>query len=188
MILLKSLKLTIFELKEHAIKYSKELHKHVQINVTCDDYKLPEPTLLDIKTILLQLLNNACDHAIESSLERSVAQKPNDSTITIVVVKKEGGYLFEIKDDGRGIDADHVVQKAVRLGLVPANDLSSLKHQWERVLFLPGFTTLDRPTTYSGRGVGLDIVKNLVEKNGGTIQVSSQKNKGSTFSFWISVK
>jgi two-component system chemotaxis sensor kinase CheA len=129
---------------------------------------------------LTHLIRNAVDHGIESAEERLAAGKPAEGTLTLAAEQRSGRILIHITDDGKGIDRARVLAKAVEKGIVaPEAQLSP--EDIDQLIFAPGFSTAATITSVSGRGVGMDVVRQNVKDLGGRITIESVPGKGTTF-------
>lgn len=162
---------------------AKELKKQVEFQVVGSDTELDRTVVEEIADPLVHLLRNAVDHGLESPAERKQKAKPETGTLTVRAFPS-GNYVFiEIQDDGRGIDRTRVVQKAIERGIISTEQGSIMTDQQvNQLLFAPGFSTADKVSDISGRGVGLDVVKHKIESLGGTVSVESAQEKGTLFS------
>jgi len=134
----------------------------------------------EIYNPLVHLIRNAVDHGIESPEDRIKASKRETGTIQLKAYHKGGNILIEISDDGRGLNKDRILQKALTNGL--AESSAGLADQdIYRFILLPGFSTAEKITDVSGRGVGMDVVKQAVEKLRGKIEINSRYGAGTTF-------
>ena len=139
-----------------------------------------------IKDPLIHMLRNSVDHGIEKPEERIANDKDEAGKITIRAVHQGGHVLIQIVDDGKGLDFDRVKAKALEKGLATEKELAEMSDQQiSAFIFAPGFSTAQQVSAVSGRGVGMDVVKTNVEKIGGTIELTSQKGKGTTFTLKI---
>lgn len=139
-----------------------------------------------IKNAIIHLVRNAVDHGIEDQIERLGNNKSQVGKIQLKVSKdSEDQHVFEIIDDGRGIDFELVRKKALENGLIKEGDKTVNQAKLLRILFLPSFSSKSEVTNISGRGVGLDLVKDAIDKLGGHISVSTQKKKGTRISIKI---
>jgi two-component system chemotaxis sensor kinase CheA len=129
---------------------------------------------------LVHLVRNAVDHGIESPEERKKNGKPRIGTLLLKAYHSGGNVVVEISDDGRGLDRDKIIQKAITKGLFDSRKNISESEVID-LIFQPGFSTADNVTDISGRGVGLDVVRKAVETLRGRIDVSSEFGKGCTF-------
>jgi two-component system chemotaxis sensor kinase CheA len=127
------------------------------------------------------MVRNAVDHGIESAADRLAAGKPARGTIALNAFHQGTQVVLEVRDDGRGIDHELVRQQAVRAGLVKADDAQRLLEQdVVNLIFEPGFSTASEVTEISGRGVGMDVVRTVLDRLKGTVQISTTKGKGTT--------
>jgi len=129
---------------------------------------------------LVHLVRNAMDHGIETPEVRVAAGKPHTGTLHLNAFHQGGNIVIEISDDGAGINAEKILKKAIERGLVEEGaELPQAKIY--DLLFQPGFSTADKITDVSGRGVGMDVVRKNIQALGGTVDVQSTLGKGSTF-------
>jgi two-component system chemotaxis sensor kinase CheA len=130
---------------------------------------------------LSHLVRNAIDHGVETSARRREVNKPEEATISLAA-RHEGGLVnIEIHDDGAGVDLDAVKRKAVARGLMSSAQTERLtEREILQLIFLPGFSTSERVTTVSGRGVGMDVVRTNIERIGGTVDVETERGVGTT--------
>ncbi len=159
------------------------LGKHIELVVQGHEVELDKSILELLSDPLTHLIRNCCDHGIETPAERLQAGKSETGTI-LLQARHEGSQIhLTIQDDGRGIEADKVKRKALQLGIKSAEELAAMgPREVLGLILLPGFTTAERVTEMSGRGVGMDVVQTNVEKLGGTLEIESQPGQGSTFS------
>ena len=130
---------------------------------------------------LTHMIRNAVDHGIEPPEVRLAAGKPAQGTVTLTASHRAGRVMVEIADDGAGIDRDRVRRTAVARGLI-APDAQPTEAEIDNLLFLPGFTTAAAVSSYSGRGVGLDVVKSAISGLGGRISIQAEPGRGTRFS------
>ncbi len=160
---------------------AKQLNKEINFIVEGEDTELDRTFVEDIGEPLLHMLRNAIDHGLESKEERLAKGKPPVGTVVLSARHEGNNVVIEVKDDGRGIDRSAVIKKAVEKGLITEAQAESLPDEKiYEFLFMPGFSTKTETTELSGRGVGLDVVKNVVESLNGTVSIESVKNKGTT--------
>ena len=133
-----------------------------------------------IEDPLVHMIRNAVDHGLETTAERIKAGKPPQGVIHLSAYHEGGSIVIEISDDGRGLDRDRIIAKAKRQGLIRENE-SLTDAEANALIFAPGFSTADKLTEISGRGVGMDVVKRSIEALRGRIVVSSVPGKGSVF-------
>ena len=158
---------------------AKQMNKEVDFIIKGEDTELDRTFVEEIGDPLLHLLRNAIDHGIEPKEERIAKGKPPKGTIILSARHEGNNVVIEIIDDGRGIDRDKVIKKAVERGLIDeAKAMMLPDDKVFELIFLPGFSTKDEVTEVSGRGVGMDVVKNVVESLNGSVSIESQKDKG----------
>jgi len=160
---------------------AKQLSKEINFVIEGEDTELDRTFVEDIGEPLVHLLRNAIDHGIETKEERIAKGKPPVGTVVLSARHEGNNVVIEVKDDGRGIDRATVLKKAIEKGLISEAQAENLSD--EKVyefLFLPGFSTRSNATELSGRGVGMDVVKNVVESLNGTVKIESVKDRGTT--------
>ena len=158
-----------------------ELGKEVQLVMEGNQTELDRTIIEAIKDPLTHIVRNAIDHGIEEPAARRAAGKP-DTGMLILRAFHEGGQVnIEIMDDGRGVNIGRVKQKAIEKGLVTVEQAGRLSDREAlNLIFLPGFSTAEKVTNVSGRGVGMDVVKTNIEKIGGAVDLVSDTGRGST--------
>lgn len=156
--------------------------KEVEIQMEGGDTGLDKSVIEAIKGSLLHLVRNAVDHGIESPEVRAERGKPSAGTLRLRAHHEGGSVVIEVKDDGGGLDHEKILARAIKGGLVDQESASTLSRQEiESFIFHPGFSTAAKITNISGRGVGLDVVRANIESIGGTIELSSDAGKSTTF-------
>ncbi len=160
----------------------RSLGKEIDLNMTGLDTLVDRDILERIEAPLSHLLNNAIDHGIESPEERALLGKPAKGTIKLSSFHHGGMLYILVEDDGRGIDFENLRNKVLQKGLVRESVAKNLTQQeLSQFLFLPGFSTKDEVTSLSGRGVGLDVVQDVMQEMRGSIEASSKLGRGTTF-------
>jgi two-component system chemotaxis sensor kinase CheA len=160
----------------------RDLNKEIDLIITGEDTELDKSVVEEIGDPLVHMLRNAVDHGIESPDERIKKKKPKKGTIWLNAYHEGNHIVIEIKDDGKGIDPEKIKKKALEKELISVEEAKNLnKNEVFGLLFRPGFSTAEKVTGVSGRGVGMDVVKTNIEKLNGIIQVESEIDKGSTF-------
>jgi two-component system chemotaxis sensor kinase CheA len=129
---------------------------------------------------ITHMLRNAIDHGLESPEERRAAGKNPEGVVRLAALHRSGRIVIEVQDDGKGINRERVLSIAVKKGLI-SPDLTLTDEEIDNLIFLPGFSTADKISDVSGRGVGMDVVKRSVQALGGRISISSRPGLGSTF-------
>jgi len=144
-----------------------------------EETELDRTVVDEIGDPLIHLLRNSLDHGIESPEERIAKGKPKIGTIRLSARHEGNGVIIEVEDDGKGMDKEKILKKALERGLVDQTTASSMKDEEILALsFLPGLSTKDKATELSGRGVGMDVVKSTVESLKGTVTLESEKGRG----------
>jgi len=159
--------------------YATKSKKKIRLEIEGGDTELDKTVTEQLQGPLVHLVRNSMDHGIEDSETRIKNGKDPTGTISLKASQQEGYVIVEIEDDGKGIDAKVIFDSAVRKGFI--NDTDELSEdEIYKLLFLPGFTTTTEVTDVSGRGVGMDTVKRDIEALLGTIEISSELNKGTS--------
>jgi len=154
--------------------------KQVALDILGEETELDKTVIEKIGDPLTHLIRNAIDHGIEPVEDREAAGKPASGTIRIEAYQQGGNIHIDIADDGKGLDRDKIVAKAIQNGLVSA-DQPLTDEEVQGLIFRPGFSTAAKVTELSGRGVGMDVVKRNVETLGGSITIQSEPRKGTRF-------
>lgn len=161
---------------------AKELGKDVDFDIQGKDIELDRSMLENLAEPLIHLLRNSLYHGIEQSEERKRLGKPEKGILVLEATRQRGIVLIKVIDDGKGMDIDKILIKAIERGLVTAEKASSLTEQEIlNFVFMSGFSTSEVVDEVSGRGVGLDVVKTTLRKLGGTFDFKTEENKGTTF-------
>jgi two-component system chemotaxis sensor kinase CheA len=163
-----------------------ETRKKLTLVMDGGETELDRQLIEVIRDPLTHILRNAADHGIESPEQRIAAGKPESGTVRIVASHEAGYITVGIADDGRGLDLERIKTKALARGLVTAADLDHMAPEAiYRFIFLPEFSTATTVTSISGRGIGLDVVRENIETIGGSITVTSTYGKGTSFNLKI---
>ena len=161
---------------------AKDLGKDIQLIMSGEETELDRTVIDEIGDPLIHMLRNSCDHGLESTERRRELGKPEVGTINLTAYQSGNNVIIEDSDDGSGINTEKTKAKAIEKGIITKEEALSMTQQEAiDLLFRPSFSTADKVTGLSGRGVGLDVVKTKIEQVGGTVEVESQKNKGSSF-------
>lgn len=174
------LKATFNKMQRLVRDLSKKVGKKVQLITEGDETEIDRNMVDVINDPLVHMIRNAIDHGIETPSERIAKGKPEKGTILLSAYHSSGNVVVEISDDGKGLDREAILKKAVEKGLVHEGALLSEKEIFN-LIFEPGFSTAKVVTDVSGRGVGMDVVKRNIEKLRGQVEVHSRPGQGSTF-------
>jgi two-component system chemotaxis sensor kinase CheA len=156
------------------------LCKQIQLEISGEDTELDKSVVEKIGDPLMHLVRNALDHGLETPEERVTAGKPATGRLQLNAYHDSGHIVIEVKDDGRGLAREKILRKAIEKGIVmPEQTLSDA--EVNMLIFAPGFSTADKVTDISGRGVGMDVVKRNIEALRGSVQVRSRPGQGCTF-------
>jgi two-component system chemotaxis sensor kinase CheA len=163
-----------------------ELGKKIELEMEGADTELDKTIIEAIKDPLTHIVRNSCDHGIESHEARVAKGKPACGTIWLRAFHEGGHVNIEISDDGAGLDPEKLKTKAIQKGLIRAEQAATLS-EWEalRLILLPGFSTAEKISNISGRGVGMDVVKTNIEKISGTVDMTNRQGGGTTIKIKI---
>jgi two-component system chemotaxis sensor kinase CheA len=160
---------------------ARELGKRIDLTLQGTETELDKTLLEAVKDPLTHIVRNSCDHGIETPEERKRAGKPENGHVLVRAFHEGGQVVVEVSDDGKGLDRERILAKAVEKGLLTAERAKQMpdKEVWSLV-FLPGFSTAKQVSEVSGRGVGMDVVRTNIEKIGGNAEVTSHPGRGTT--------
>ena len=165
---------------------SNELGKKIDLEMQGADTELDRQVLDLIKDPLTHMVRNSADHGLETAEERRAVGKPEHGLIRLSAYHEGGYIIIRIADDGRGLDTERIKAKAIAQGLISEVDAEKLPEaQIHKFIFAPGFSTAAKVTNVSGRGVGMDVVRNNIDQIGGTIDVKSVAGAGLSFAIKI---
>ena len=165
-------------IRDLSFKYNKP----VNLNLKGTEVLIDKGILEKLYDPLLHLLRNAFDHGIESPETRKAQDKPEEGNIEIKAYHRGNQTIIEVRDDGKGLDINKIARRVVERGLLSADKLTvTTKEQLLNFIFEPGFSTADKVSELSGRGVGLDVVRSQLEEVKGTVKVNSTPGVGTTF-------
>lgn len=159
---------------------SRSLGKRIEFTIEGKEIELDRSMLDEIGDPIVHLLRNAIDHGIETPEERTAAGKPAAGKLRLSAARDRSAVVIRVTDDGRGIDRDRVLARAKTSGLIDANKSSLSDEELLRLIARPGFSTAERVTDLSGRGVGIDAVYTRVRALGGAVDIRSHAGKGTT--------
>lgn len=165
---------------------ARQLHKQVKLEIIGSSTPVDRDILQKLEAPLTHILRNSIDHGIELPEERKAAGKPAAGTVRIEAVHRGGMLSIIVADDGKGMGLEQLRSQIVTQKLVTAEMATQLtENELMEFLFLPGFSTADRVTEISGRGVGLDVAKSMVQEVGGTLRAISHPGEGMSFHFQL---
>ncbi|MCQ2592560.1 MAG: chemotaxis protein CheA [Treponema sp.] len=158
----------------------KDLSKKINLVIEGEDTELDKSVVEDLLDPIMHCVRNSVDHGIETPEIRKANGKPEEGTVLLKASNEGNMIVIEIKDDGAGIDAEKVRNKAIEKGLVHPDKVLSEQEIYQLIM-MPGFSTAEKISNISGRGVGLDVVKTMINNLKGSISVNSSKGKGTSF-------
>jgi len=165
---------------------SVEMNKKIDLQMLGAETELDRQVLELIKDPLTHMVRNSADHGLESSEDRKKAGKPEVGKVVLNAFHEGGHIIIEISDDGRGLGIKRIKNKALANGLATEAELDQMTDQQiAQFIFRAGFSTAEKVTSVSGRGVGMDVVRTNIEKIGGTIELKTIDGKGTTFTIKI---
>lgn len=161
---------------------SKKLNKEMELIMTGEDTELDRTVIDEIGDPLMHMLRNAADHGLESTIDRLKIGKPQVGTIRLDAYQDGNNVTIEVTDDGAGVDVEKIKRKAVEKGTITEEQAEYMTEKEAiDLLFQPAFSTAEKISDVSGRGVGLDVVKNKIEGLGGDVEVVTKLGEGTTF-------
>ena len=161
---------------------TKELNKEINLTIEGEDTELDRTVIDEIGDPIMHLLRNSLDHGIEMPDEREAKGKPRIGEVGLIARHEGNNVVIMVTDDGKGIDPDVIRRKAVEKGLFTQEEVDQMPDaDAVRIVFLPGFSTADKISDISGRGVGMDVVKSKIESLSGQVDVETHVNEGSIF-------
>ena len=161
---------------------AKQRNKEIALEIAGQNTDLDKSILDALAEPLAHLIRNAADHGIESASERAAAGKPVNGTVRLDAYHEGDQVVIEVSDNGRGIDREKVIRRAIERGLMSATETSRMNEaEINHLIFTPGFSTAENVTEISGRGVGLDVVKSALDNLKGSIEIETEAGKGTTF-------
>ena len=163
---------------------SERTGKKVELKLSGEQTELDKTVMEQINDPLVHLVRNAIDHGLETPEMRVAAGKPETGHIELNAYHKGGNIVIEIIDDGQGIDATRILNKAIERGIV-SKDQTLTEQQIYELIFEPGFSTAESVSDISGRGVGMDVVRRNIKSLGGRIEINSTQGKGSVFRVFL---
>ena len=163
---------------------SAELGKDIELVIDGEGTELDRTIVEELSDPLVHMIRNSADHGLETPAERIATGKPRTGTITVRAFHQGGFVVIQVADDGRGLDAARIRRKAVERGIVKPDERLSDEEAHD-LIFMPGFSTAERVTGISGRGVGMDVVRRNIERIRGKVEVAATPGRGTTFTIWV---
>ena len=167
-------------------RVSQEQGKKVQLQIAGSETELDKLIVEDLSDPLMHMIRNAIDHGIETPAERSAAGKSEQGCIALTAAQKGNHVVISVQDDGRGIDPEKVRRKAVQKGLI-SDGVEISREEVFQLLLAPGFSTRDEVSDLSGRGVGMDVVKNNIHALSGMLEMDSRVGKGTAMTITLPI-
>ena len=161
---------------------AKELDKEINLTIEGEETELDRTVIDEIGDPLMHLLRNSLDHGVEHPQDREAKGKPRTGEVGLIARHEGNNVVIMVTDDGKGIDAEVIRRKAVEKGMISQEEADNMDDaDAVRLIFLPGFSTADKITDVSGRGVGMDVVRSKIEALGGHVDVETTLDEGSVF-------
>jgi two-component system chemotaxis sensor kinase CheA len=174
------IKPTFQKMERLARDLSRDFGKKVVFHTEGEDTEVDRTVVEEIADPLVHMVRNSLDHGLETTDGRLAAGKPEQGSLSLKAYNQGSSIIIELIDDGRGIDPERIHRKALEKGIVKAGD-SLTRDEILQLIFAPGFSTAEKVTAVSGRGVGMDVVKRNIEKLRGKVEIITELGKGTTF-------
>lgn len=167
-------------------RQSADIGKKISLQTFGEDTEIDKFLAEEIIDPLMHLVRNSIDHGVESPEDRIKAGKPDTGNISLRAFQRGDSVVVEVRDDGHGIDAEKVRKKALQKGLI-TDEMELGRQEVMGLIFMPGFSTKDSVSEVSGRGVGLDVVKNKLASLGALVDIDTELGKGTTFTLTLPI-
>lgn len=165
---------------------ARSLGKEIHCMLSGEEVEISRAYVDDLSSVLLHMIRNAADHGLETPAERLRQGKPRQGSIRLSAAYRDNQVVIEVSDDGRGIDVEALKRKALKQKLITQEESETLDDdQAMHLIFSPGLSTSASATDISGRGVGMDVVRNHISQVGGHLQVASELGEGTLFTIWL---
>jgi two-component system chemotaxis sensor kinase CheA len=172
---------TVFQRSSRMVRdLSRKTKKKIELQISGEETEVDKTIAEELSDPLLHMVRNACDHGVETPEERIAVGKTPESHVKLAAYHQGGQIVIEISDDGRGLDREKILSKALQKGLIEPNANLSEQEVFA-LIFEPGFSTAAQITDLSGRGVGMDVVRRNIQKLRGRIEIQSKVGHGTTF-------
>lgn len=167
-------------------KVSKELNKKVNLTILGEETELDRSIVDHIKDPLIHIIRNSLDHGLETTEDRKKLGKPEEGMLNIIARYESNQVVIEVQDDGKGIDGNFICEKAIQKGLITPEQAKALTLKEKvNLICTPGFSTAEKVTSLSGRGVGLDAVAKFIEDINGTLEIDTVVGEGTTVRLYL---
>jgi two-component system chemotaxis sensor kinase CheA len=177
---------TVFQKMKRVVRdMNKKLGKDVYLEIIGEETEVDKSVIEHISDPLMHLVRNSIDHEIEDGDKREASGKPREGTLTLEAKNSGSDVLITVRDDGKGFDKEKILKKAKDQGLLTKSGNEMTEKEIYNMIFIPGFSTNDNVTEFSGRGVGMDVVIKNIETVGGTVSIQSVKGEGSAVTLKI---
>lgn len=165
---------------------SRELGKQIELEISGEETELDKSIIEEIGDPIMHMIRNSCDHGVEDPAARVAAGKSEKGVVQLKAYNEGNHIIIEIADDGKGMDPDMLKVKCIEKNLITEKEADQMSDKEAfALIFKPGFSTAQKVTSVSGRGVGMDVVKTNIEKLNGIIEIDSEPGKGSVFKLKI---
>lgn len=171
---------TLQKMKRVIRDYTAQNNKAINLILEGEETEIDRNIVDSLYDPLVHMIRNSCDHGIESEAERVALGKPKEGTVTLSAYHKGNSLVIDVVDDGKGLDKKRIYEKALEKNLIKKEDPIS-DDQIYKLIFHPGFSTVEKITKVSGRGVGMDVVQSAIKNLGGCVEISTEPDMGSTF-------
>lgn len=176
---------TLYKMRRIVRDMNKKLHKEVKLEIIGEETEVDKNIIEHISDPLMHLVRNAIDHGIESPSERAEKKKPIEGIVTLEAKNAGSDVLVMVKDDGKGLNKKKILAKARENGLLTIPNMELTDKDIYSLVFTPGFSTKEKVTEFSGRGVGMDVVTKNIEAVGGSASIDSAEDIGTTVTLKI---
>lgn len=171
---------TLQKMKRVIRDYTSQNHKPINLQLIGEETEIDRNIVDSLYDPLVHMIRNSCDHGIESPEDRLAIGKPKEGSVTLSAYHKGNSLVIDVMDDGKGLDKNRIYKKALEKNLIKKDEPIS-DDQIYKMIFHPGFSTVEKVTKVSGRGVGMDVVQQAIKNLGGHVEIMTEPDIGSTF-------
>jgi len=171
---------TLQKMKRVVRDYTNQNHKDINLVLEGEETEIDRNIVDSLYDPLVHMIRNSCDHGIEDAEERQMLGKPKEGNVTLAAYHKGNSLVIDVIDDGKGLNKKKIYEKALEKGLIKKDDPLT-DDQIFKLIFQPGFSTVEKVTKVSGRGVGMDVVQQAIKNLGGHVDIITETGVGSTF-------